>query len=82
MLNATEYLSVKLRMRGTNILWQIKNELPPLEEGIEQIYTPPTTPTGTGNHEDRKLILKRFAKSLLLNFLELVGTMSIHPEQV
>ncbi|TGO20570.1 hypothetical protein BPAE_0285g00150 [Botrytis paeoniae] len=60
---------------------QIKNELPPLEEGIEQIYTPPTTPTGTGKHEDRKLILKRFAKSLLLNFLELVGTMSIHPEQ-
>ncbi|KAF7861940.1 hypothetical protein EAF04_007821 [Stromatinia cepivora] len=58
----------------------IENDIPPLE-GVEQLYTPPGTPTGRAKHEDRKLILKRFAKSLLLNFLELVGIMSIHPEQ-
>ncbi|QSZ35958.1 hypothetical protein DSL72_007080 [Monilinia vaccinii-corymbosi] len=57
---------------------RIKDELPSLEESdVERLYTP----TGTGNHEDRALILKRIAKSLLLNFLELVGIMSINPEQ-
>ncbi|ESZ94301.1 hypothetical protein SBOR_5297 [Sclerotinia borealis F-4128] len=51
------------------------------KSGVEPLYTPPDTPTGTGKHVDRALILKRIAKSLLLNFLELVGIMSIHPEQ-
>lgn len=50
--------------------------------GIEQLYTPPATPTDTsGKHSSRALILKRLAKSLLLNFLELVGIMSVNPEQ-
>jgi mediator of RNA polymerase II transcription subunit 7 len=65
---------------------QMNDPLPSLEEqGIQQLYTPPQTPTsnnGNGKHTDRALILKRIAKSLLLNFLELVGIMSVNPEQV
>ncbi|KAI9650825.1 Mediator of RNA polymerase II transcription subunit 7 [Ciborinia camelliae] len=62
--------------------YKIKDDPPTLEgSGVEQLYTPPDTPTGTGKHGDRALILKRIAKSLLLNFLELTGIMSIHPEQ-
>jgi len=38
-------------------------------------------PDGSSSHFDRALILKRLAKSLLLNFLELMGIMSINPEQ-
>jgi mediator of RNA polymerase II transcription subunit 7 len=62
----------------------MNDPLPSLEEqGIQQLYTPPATPTGTsGKHTDRALILKRIAKSLLLNFLELIGIMSVNPEQV
>jgi mediator of RNA polymerase II transcription subunit 7 len=68
-----------------NMFGQMNDPLPSLEEqGIEQLYTPPLTPTSNngGKHTDRALILKRIAKSLLLNFLELVGIMSVNPEQV
>lgn len=62
---------------------QLADPLPTLEQmGVQTLYTPPATPTGNGEHSDRALILKRIAKSLLLNFLELVGIMSINPEQV
>lgn len=52
--------------------------------GIEQLYTPPDSPTSSGieKHTDRAFILKKLAKSLLLNFLELVGVMSINAEHV
>lgn len=63
----------------------MNDPLPSLEEqGITQLYTPPLTPTSNngGKYTDRALILKRIAKSLLLNFLELVGIMSVNPEQV
>ncbi|RFU30201.1 hypothetical protein B7463_g6140, partial [Scytalidium lignicola] len=60
--------------------YNINEELPSLEEqGIQQLYTPPSDVGG--KHIDRALILKRIAKSLLLNFLELVGIMSISPEE-
>jgi mediator of RNA polymerase II transcription subunit 7 len=60
---------------------QLKDPLPSLEEmGIQQLYTPPSTPDH-GKHVDRAFILKRLAKSLLLNFLELTGIMSTNPEQ-
>jgi mediator of RNA polymerase II transcription subunit 7 len=67
---------------------QLNEGLPSLtSQGISQLYTPPTTPSPSGSasgpssHSDRALILKRLAKSLLLNFLELMGIMSINPEQ-
>lgn len=49
--------------------------------GIQQLYTPPATPE-QGKHVDRAFVLKRLAKSLLLNFLELAGVMGVNPEQV
>lgn len=66
------------------ILFKLNEGLPSLiEQGIDQLYTPPGTPStsGSGSHSDRALILKRIAKSLLLNFLELMGIMSVNPEQ-
>lgn len=63
---------------------QLKEELPSLaEKGIQQLYeTPPTTPSATDNHQDLGFILKKLAKSLLLNFMELIGIMGINPELV
>jgi len=59
-------------------LFDMNDPLPSLEEqGIQQLYTPPDTPVG--KHADRALVLKRLAKSLLLNFLDLVGILSINP---
>lgn len=70
------------RYRCFGDVYNLNDELPSLEEqGITQLYSPPETPTGTGKHADRAFILKKIAKSLLLNFLELVGIMSINPEQ-
>ncbi|TVY81943.1 Mediator of RNA polymerase II transcription subunit [Lachnellula suecica] len=60
--------------------YNLKDPLPTLEElGETQLYTPPSTPEH-GKKTDRAFILKRLAKSLLLNFLELVGIMSTSPE--
>ncbi|KAG0645805.1 Mediator of RNA polymerase II transcription subunit 7 [Hyphodiscus hymeniophilus] len=65
-----------------------EKELMSLEQiGITQLYTPPSSPspgapsTSKTQHHDRAFILKRLAKSILLNFLELVGIMSIEPSQ-
>ncbi|PQE30278.1 hypothetical protein CJF32_00008177 [Rutstroemia sp. NJR-2017a WRK4] len=69
------------RYRSFGSAYTIQDELPSLEtQGYDQLYTPPDTPTGTGKHADRALVLKRLAKSLLLNFLELLGIMSLNPE--
>ncbi|RKF63009.1 Mediator of RNA polymerase II transcription subunit 7 [Erysiphe neolycopersici] len=65
-------------------VYYIKEELPTLQDmGVEQVYTPPSTPPSseshsqpTQAHHDRAFILKRLAKSLLLNFLELVSIMA------
>jgi len=63
---------------------QLNETLPSLSsQGIEQLYTPPSTPSPSSQpsnietqHIDRALILKRISKSLLLNFLELIGIMA------
>jgi len=69
---------------GSN--WTLKDELPSLQEmGTEQLYSPPASPTGTGKftqHTDRAFVLKKIAKSLLLNFLELIGILGVNPDQV
>lgn len=64
-------------------VYYIKEDLPSLEDmGVEQVYTPPLTPLSQTNSQssqtqhDRAFILKRLAKSLLLNFLELVSIMA------
>ncbi|KFY29605.1 hypothetical protein V494_08624 [Pseudogymnoascus sp. VKM F-4513 (FW-928)] len=72
--------------RSFGDLYNLNDVLPSLtEQGIEQLYSPPASPSGSGSdpqsHSDRTLILKRISKSLLLNFLELMGIMSVNPEQ-
>ncbi|KAI9736584.1 MAG: Mediator of RNA polymerase II transcription subunit 7 [Claussenomyces sp. TS43310] len=76
------------RYRSFGDFYDLNEALPSLREhSIEQLYTPPSTPPNEASapvsspHSDRALILKRLAKSLLLNFLELMGIMSISPEQ-
>lgn len=61
------------------------------EQNIEQLYpSPPTSPSaqpgsaqevGTEWTLDRAVYLKKMAKSILLNFLELVGMLSVDPSQ-
>ncbi|KAJ4223520.1 Mediator of RNA polymerase II transcription subunit 7 [Fusarium solani] len=62
--------------------YMLDDKLPTLEEqGI--INLPSTTPSDSKDvkHFDRAFELKRLAKSLLLNFLELTGTLAQNPEQ-
>jgi len=73
----------------------VPERYPSLEEaGIRQLY-PPTSTTATAANGggggadkgkeltvDRTIELRRLSKSLLLNYLELVGVMGMAPEQV
>lgn len=62
---------------------QLNEPLPSLPDGIDQLYqTPPKSPSGTDNLHDISFILKKLTKSLLLNFMELMGVMSINPALV
>jgi mediator of RNA polymerase II transcription subunit 7 len=59
------------------------DELPRLEdEQIRRLFPNPEERDQDGKHLDRATILKRLAKSLLLNFLELVGILSMNPSEV
>ncbi|KAI1091055.1 MED7-domain-containing protein [Rostrohypoxylon terebratum] len=61
--------------------YRLNEELPRLEESnIRRLFPNPEERDQDGKHFDRALILKRLAKSLLLNFLELVGLLSMNPE--
>lgn len=58
------------------------------DQGIEQLYpSPPTAGTDTGSHSkpsqplNHAYYLLKISKSLLLNFLEFIGILSICPEQ-
>ncbi|KAI1101767.1 MED7-domain-containing protein [Jackrogersella minutella] len=61
--------------------YRLNDELPRLEESnIRRLFPNPEERDRDGKHFDRALILKRLAKSLLLNFLELVGLLAMNPD--
>ncbi|EHA55916.1 hypothetical protein MCOR27_003264 [Pyricularia oryzae] len=61
--------------------YTLKDELPTLEDqNIQRVIpTPPPPDSAVPAHADRALVMKRLAKSILLNFLELVGAMAVQP---
>lgn len=60
--------------------WKIPDELPSLSDfGIQQLFNSDNGPLCA---QERINELKKMSRSLLLNFLELVGIMAIAPEQV
>ncbi|KAF7548277.1 hypothetical protein G7Z17_g7176 [Cylindrodendrum hubeiense] len=60
--------------------YMLDDKLPTLEEqGIANLPSAAPTESKDVKHFDRALELKRLAKSLLLNFLELSGTLSRNP---
>ncbi|KAI1813462.1 MED7-domain-containing protein [Poronia punctata] len=62
--------------------YKLKDELPRLEDGeIRRLFPNPEERDQDGKHFDRATILKRLAKSLLLNFLELTGLLATRPEE-
>lgn len=63
--------------------YMLEDELPRLENGeIRRLFPNPEERDQDGKHFDRATILKRLAKSLLLNFLELTGLLATNPESV
>lgn len=69
------------RVFGSN--YALIDELPRLDgKGIRKLFPDPEERDQDGKHFDRATILKRLAKSLLLNFLELVGVLGISPLDV
>ncbi|KAI0437586.1 MED7-domain-containing protein [Xylaria telfairii] len=59
----------------------LNDELPQLEDGaIRRLFPNSEERDQDGKHFDRATILKRLAKSLLLNFLELTGLLATNPE--
>ncbi|KAI0429052.1 mediator complex, subunit Med7 [Xylaria sp. FL1042] len=62
--------------------YKLKDELPHLDDGeIRRLFPNPEERDQDGKHFDRATILKRLAKSLLLNFLELTGLLATSPEE-
>ncbi|CCH59687.1 hypothetical protein TBLA_0B08720 [Henningerozyma blattae CBS 6284] len=78
--------------RGFGNIWQLNDELPDLESmGIRQLYsnenldknnhTTSSTTDGKTVYQNKIAELHKLLKSLLLNYLELVGILSINPTQ-
>ncbi|KAH3898683.1 related to Mediator of RNA polymerase II transcription subunit 7 [Saccharomycodes ludwigii] len=66
------------RYRSFGNIWQLKDELPDLKQvGIPQLYKN----NDTQDYTDKIKQLKILVKSLLLNFLELTGLLSLDPSQ-
>ncbi|KAI0129879.1 MED7 protein-domain-containing protein [Xylariales sp. AK1849] len=66
------------RVFGSN--YTLADELPKLDgQGIRRLFPDEDERDKDGKHFDRATILKRLAKSLLLNFLELVGVLGFNP---
>ncbi|KAI0026029.1 mediator complex, subunit Med7 [Xylariomycetidae sp. FL0641] len=62
--------------------YQLEDELPRLEDTqIRRLFPNSEERDQDGKHFDRATILKRLAKSLLLNFLELTGLLASAPEK-
>lgn len=72
----------KDQYRAFGSIWQVKDRLPDLEaSGLPQLYKKPDENNGGGPDYQCKIQeLRRLLKSLLLNYLELVGILSINPE--
>ncbi|KAI1338907.1 mediator complex, subunit Med7 [Xylariaceae sp. FL0016] len=61
--------------------YTLVDELPRLEgTEIQRLFPQPEERDQDGKHFDRVIILKRLAKSLLLNFLELTGVLANSPQ--
>ncbi|KAI0164038.1 mediator complex, subunit Med7 [Xylariaceae sp. FL1272] len=61
--------------------YRLKDELPKLDDSqIKRLFPNPEERDQDGKHFDRATILKRLAKSSLLNFLELVARLATNPE--
>lgn len=62
--------------------YRLNDELPQLEDGeIRRLFPDIEERDQDGKHFDRATILKRIAKSLLMNFLELTGVLSTKPTE-
>ncbi|KAF6832285.1 hypothetical protein CPLU01_06249 [Colletotrichum plurivorum] len=60
--------------------YTLDDKLPSLEDGEIKRLVPAHSDEKDGKHLDRAFELKKMAKSLLLNFLELVSIMAVVPE--
>lgn len=66
--------------RAFGSVWQVKDQLPDLEVmGITQLYKK-SEDEEANNYQNKIQELRKLLKSLLLNYLELVGIISINPE--
>ncbi|CAB4256812.1 similar to Saccharomyces cerevisiae YOL135C MED7 Subunit of the RNA polymerase II mediator complex [Maudiozyma barnettii] len=70
--------------RAFGSVWQVKDELPDLETlGITRLYKKSDSDTNGDvptSYQYKTQELRKLLKSLLLNYLELVGVLSINPE--
>ena len=63
--------------RAFGSVWQVKDELPDLEAmGITKLYETQSSPS----YQYKIQELSKLLKSLLLNYLELIGILSVNPE--
>ncbi|SJM84992.1 related to Mediator of RNA polymerase II transcription subunit 7 [Zygosaccharomyces bailii] len=70
----------KHQYRAFGSIWQVKDRLPDLEaSGLTQLYKKPDDDTST-DYQYKIQQLRRLLKSLLLNYLELVGILSVNPD--
>ncbi|KAL3231642.1 Mediator of RNA polymerase II transcription subunit 7 [Nakaseomyces bracarensis] len=67
--------------RAFGSVWEVKDHLPDLETmGITQLYKKSEDTEQVTNYQYKIQELRKLSYSLLLNFVELVGVLSINPE--